>query len=65
MGLDDQETLVGVACPASSQVTVSGIGRGNREISIEVKGVALQACLGKRARKGSVLTPKVKPSSLI
>jgi topoisomerase-4 subunit A len=65
MGLDDQETLVGVACPASPQVTVSGIGRGNREISFEVKGVALQACLGKRARKGAALAPRIKPSMLI
>jgi topoisomerase IV subunit A len=64
MGLDDKETLCAVACPAEPVVTVSGIGRGGKEIAVEVKGVALQACVGKRARKGSAIAPKVKPAAM-
>ncbi|GAA5174019.1 DNA topoisomerase IV subunit A [Niveibacterium umoris] len=64
MGLDDKETLNAVACPAEPVVTVSGIGRGGKEIAVEVKGVALQACVGKRARKGGAVAPKVKPTGM-
>jgi len=65
MGLDEKEELVAVCCPPEDAVVVRGIGRGGREIEIVVKGVALEACRGKRARKGDVLAPKVKPSELL
>jgi len=64
MGLDDKENLSAVACPPADAVKVTGIGRGGKETELVVKGAALAACLGKRARKGSTLAPKVKPSAL-
>ncbi|MEC5396263.1 DNA topoisomerase IV subunit A [Uliginosibacterium sp. H1] len=64
MGLDEKEELVGVCCPPTDAVKVSGAGRGGKETELVVKGVALDACRGKRARKGGVLAPKVKPVSV-
>jgi topoisomerase-4 subunit A len=64
MGLDEKESLVAVACPAAEVVTVTGIGRGSKDVEFEVKGVALDAHRGKRARKGAAISPKVKPSGL-
>ena len=64
MGLDEAEELVGVCCPPADAVSVQGTGRGAKEIDMVVKGVALEACRGKRARKGGTLAPKVKPSNI-
>ena len=41
-----------------------GVGRGGKDVEFEVKGVALDAHRGKRARKGAAISPKVKPSGL-
>jgi topoisomerase IV subunit A len=64
MGMDEGEALVAVCCPPTDAVQVSGIGRGGKEIEMVVKGVALDACRAKRARKGGTLAPKVKPDKL-
>ncbi|MFT3736212.1 MAG: DNA topoisomerase IV subunit A [Rhodocyclaceae bacterium] len=64
MGLDDKETLAAVCCPPTDAVLVRGAGRGGKETEFAVKGVALEACRGKRARKGETLAPKVKPTGL-
>lgn len=64
MGLDEKEDLVAVCCPPTDAVVVMGAGRGGKEIELVVKGVALEACRGKRARKGGTLAPKVRPVAL-
>ncbi len=64
MGMDEKEELVAVCCPPTDAVVVNGTGRGGKDVELTVKGVALDACRGKRARKGDTLTPKVKPSGL-
>lgn len=64
MGMDEKEELIAVCCPATDAVVVTGTGRGGKDVELTVKGVALDACRGKRARKGDTLTPKVKPSGL-
>ncbi|MDQ7987998.1 MAG: DNA topoisomerase IV subunit A [Candidatus Dactylopiibacterium sp.] len=65
MGLDEGEALAAVACPPTDAVRVTGIGRGGKAVEIPVKGVALEACRGKRARKGGTLTPRVKPEAIL
>ncbi|MDB5815029.1 MAG: parC [Rhodocyclales bacterium] len=65
MGLDEKEELVAICCPPTDAVKVIGAGRGGKEIEMIVKGVALEACRGKRARKGGTLVPKVKPVGLV
>ncbi|MDO6384805.1 DNA topoisomerase IV subunit A [Uliginosibacterium sp. 31-12] len=64
MGLDEKEELCAIACPPTDAVVVIGSGRGGKDVELLVKGVALEACRGKRARKGGTLTPKVKPVAL-
>ena len=61
MGLDEKEELCAICCPPTDAVVVVGSGRGGKEVELLVKGVALEACRGKRARKGGTLTPRVKP----
>jgi topoisomerase-4 subunit A len=64
MGLDEKEELAAICCPPTDAVLVAGIGRGGKEIELLVKGVALEACRGKRARKGDTLAPRIKPATL-
>lgn len=64
MGLDEKEELVAVCSPPTDAVKVIGAGRGGKDIEVLVKGVALEACRGKRARKGGIVVPKVKPVGL-
>ncbi|MBS1209901.1 MAG: topoisomerase subunit [Proteobacteria bacterium] len=64
MGLDEKEELCAICCPPTDAVVVTGSGRGGKDVELLVKGVALEACRGKRARKGGTLTPKVKPVAL-
>lgn len=64
MGLDEKEELCAVCCPPADAVLVIGSGRGGKDVELQVKGVALEACRGKRARKGGTLVPKVRPVAL-
>jgi topoisomerase-4 subunit A len=64
MGLDEKEELAAICCPPTDAVLVAGIGRGGKEIELLVKGLALEACRGKRARKGDTLAPRIKPATL-
>ncbi|MGC3965106.1 MAG: DNA topoisomerase IV subunit A [Rhodocyclaceae bacterium] len=66
MGLDEKEELVAVACPPSDELIVQGTGvRGGKPIEFTLKGAALEACRGKRARKGGALPQKLKPTALL
>jgi len=65
MALDEGEALAAVAVPADDAVlTVEGIGRGNRAVSITLKPAQREPLRHRRARKGSPLTPKVKPERM-
>jgi topoisomerase IV subunit A len=65
MALDDGEALAAVAVPADAAVlTVEGIGRGNKPLRLEIKPAQRGAWQHRRARKGSALPQKVKPTGL-
>lgn len=65
MALEDGESLVAVAVPADDAVLVAeGIGRGNKPARLEIKPAQREHWQHKRARKGSALPQKIKPSSL-
>jgi len=64
MGLDEGESLV-AACPCGDAgVIVDGHGRGGRVVQLSQRGRELDAHAGHRARKGTLLTPRVKPIGL-
>jgi len=64
MGLDAGETLAAATPCGEAGVIVEGQGRGGKAIRVEVRGRALQAHLGHRARKGTLIAPRVKPIAL-
>jgi len=64
MGLDDGETLVAATPCGEAGVIVEGQGRGGKAVRVEVRGRDLQAHSGHRARKGILVTPRVKPVAL-
>jgi topoisomerase-4 subunit A len=64
MGLDDGEKLVAASPCGEAGVIVEGQGRGGKAVRIEVRGRELQAHAGHRARKGLLVTPRVKPVAL-
>ncbi|MBE0614356.1 MAG: DNA topoisomerase IV subunit A [Burkholderiales bacterium] len=64
MGLDKGEKLLAVAVTRLTAVSVSGIGRGGKEKTLEIKGEKLRHHLGHRARMGRVLPEKLKPAGL-
>ncbi len=65
MALDEGEALAAVAVPADDAVlTVEGSGRGNKAVSIALTPRQREALRHRRARKGSPLTPRVKPERM-
>ena len=65
MALDEGEALAAVAVPADDAVlTVEGIGRGGKAVTIELKPSQREPLRHRRARKGAPLTPKVKPERM-
>ena len=48
-----------------SLLTVEGIGRGNKAVSLTLKPAQREALRQRRARKGSALTPRVKPERMV
>ena len=64
MGLEEGEKLVAVAVTRLISVAVSGIGRGGKEKTIDIKGEKLRHHVGHRARMGRVLPEKLKPTAL-
>jgi topoisomerase-4 subunit A len=64
MALEKGEQLIAAAVARLSSVTVSGIARGGKEKTIEIKGEKLRHHVGHRARTGRVLPDKLKPTGL-
>jgi topoisomerase-4 subunit A len=64
MGLDAGERLVAAAPCGDDGIVVEGQGRGGKAVHIHVRGRELQSHAGHRARKGTLITPRVKPTAL-
>jgi topoisomerase-4 subunit A len=64
MGLDDGEKLVGAQPCGGAGVVVEGQGRGGKAVALTLSGRELDAHAGHRARKGILVTPRVKPLAL-
>jgi topoisomerase-4 subunit A len=64
MGLDDGEKLVAAVPCGEAGVIVDGQGRGGKAIEVHVRGRDLESHAGHRARKGTLITPRVKPVAL-
>jgi len=64
MGLDDGEALVAAAPCGAAGVVVEGQGRGGKAVAVHVRGRDLESHAGHRARKGTLVTPRVKPVAL-
>jgi hypothetical protein len=64
MGLDAGEKLVAAAPCGDDGVIVEGQGRGGKAVQVHVRGRDLQSHAGHRARKGTLITPRVKPTAL-
>ena len=65
MGLEDKEALAAVAVPADDAVlTVEGIGRGSKPVRLEYKPSQREPLRHRRARKGTTMTPRVKPERM-
>ena len=65
MGLDAGEALVAVALPEEGQaVSVEGVGRGKREVSLLLKPLQLENMRHRRARKGVALPQRIRPTGL-
>jgi topoisomerase-4 subunit A len=64
MGLDDGESLVAATPCGDAGVIVEGQGRGGKPVQVHVRGRELETHAGHRARKGTLMTPRVKPHTL-
>ena len=64
MGLDEGEKLVAAMPFGEAGVIVEGQGRGGKAVRVELRGRELQAHAGHRARKGILVTPRVRPVAL-
>ena len=62
--LEDRELLLAAVPIGRKGVTVTGTGRGGKEASVVLSGVALEHHAGKRARKGKALQHKLKAREL-
>lgn len=63
--LDADEQLAAVAVPADDAVlSIEGSGRGGKAIVQQLKPAQREALRHRRARRGSALTPKIKPERM-
>lgn len=60
MGLDQGETLLAVGLARANKVVLQGTNRVGRPVVAVVEGDALAKHLLRRARKGSLVAPKIK-----
>ena len=64
MGLDDGEKLVAAMPCGAAGVIVAGSGRSGKPVEVQLRGRELEAHAGHRARKGTLISPRVKPVAL-
>lgn len=64
MDLDKKDQLAGIAVNFGNTVTISGTGRAGKTTQAVIEGKALNAYRAQRARKGSVIDARIKPTSL-
>ncbi|MDR1462324.1 MAG: DNA topoisomerase IV subunit A [Azoarcus sp.] len=65
MALDDDEHLAAIAVPADdAALEIEGMGRGNKPISISLSTARREGLRHRRARRGMLLTPKIKPERM-
>jgi len=64
MGLDAGEKLVAATPCGAAGVIVEGQGRGGKALRVHVRGRECESHAGHRARKGILVTPRVKPVAL-
>jgi len=64
MGLDASEKLVGASPCGEAGVIVEGQGRGGKAVQTHIRGRELESHAGHRARKGTLIAPRVKPVAL-
>ena len=63
MGLDKGAALAVVAAPANdADLTLTGIGRGGRSTELVFKPAQREAWQHRRARKGTALAQKIRPT---
>ncbi|MDR1063394.1 MAG: DNA topoisomerase IV subunit A [Azoarcus sp.] len=66
MALDDDERLAAIAVPADdAPLVIEGIGRGNKPITLNLSAAQRTGLRHRRARRGTPLTPKIKPEKMI
>jgi topoisomerase-4 subunit A len=65
MALDEDERLVAVAVPSDdAPLTVEGVGRGNKPTTITLTPTQREGLRHRRARRGSLLAPRIKPERM-
>jgi topoisomerase-4 subunit A len=65
LGLDKGEKMVGaVPCGAGGIVVSGASARSGKAVSVALAGSELQAYAGNRARKGSLLAPRMRPAAI-
>ncbi len=65
LGLDEGERMVGAVSCGAAGVLVSGMApRSDKALRVAVGGRALAAFAGNRARKGILLTPRIRPLAI-
>jgi len=65
MGLDGEERLVAVTLAILTKVVVSATNRSGRPVTITLEGESLAKHLLHRARKGSLVVPKLKVTGFV
>jgi topoisomerase-4 subunit A len=65
IGLDGEEKLVAVGLATASKVVLQGTNRLGRAVTTALEGEALAKHLHRRARKGSLVAPKIKVTGFV
>jgi topoisomerase-4 subunit A len=65
IGLDGEERLVAVGLATASKVVLQGTNRLGRAVTTALEGEALAKHLHRRARKGSLVAPKIKVTGFV
>jgi topoisomerase-4 subunit A len=65
IGLDGEEKLVAVGLATASKVVLQGTNRLGRAVTLTLEDEALAKHLHRRARKGSLVAPKIKVTGFV